>query len=204
MINTGTRESQMQWQSVWQREEERHRVQYPREKKYAVPCSANVIFLNLSAHIEILILALVILPSKAVDDTGMLLSRWQKGLREFSREAFGSSHTTNRRRTLHIDQKDKAGRFYNSRRNECQITIHFFADVPKEICPIWILPAWIFMIAPPPSCKHCKIGAGGTWNISKTSVSTSWGRLCMQAPFYSSASLSIYSVTRFGRESVGL
>lgn len=80
----------------------------PERKKYAVPCSANVIFLNLSAHIEILILALVILPSKAVDDTGMLLSVWQKGLREFSREAFGSSHTTNRRRTLHIDQKDKA------------------------------------------------------------------------------------------------
>lgn len=92
-------------------------------------------------------------PARPVDDTGMLLSRWQKGLREFTREAFGSSHTTNRRRTLHIDQKDKAEaaeRFYHSRRNECQITIHFFCRCAKVNLPYLNFTSMNFHDCPPP------------------------------------------------------
>lgn len=83
-------------------------MQYPAEGEYAPPCGANIIFLNLSAHIEISILALVILPGKAVDDSGTLLSWRQNVLRELPCQVFGSRHTTNRSQTLHIDKEDEA------------------------------------------------------------------------------------------------
>lgn len=127
-------------------------------------------------------------PARPVDDTGMLLSRWQKGLREFSREAFGSSHTTNRRRTLHIDQKDKAeaaGRFYNSRRNECQITIHFFLQTCQSKSALFEFYQHEFSWLPPPtpSCKHCKIGAGGHETFQKPAFLQAGGGCACRLPF---------------------
>lgn len=191
MINTDARVSQRNWQSIWQRvEEEQDTAQYSREI-YIHCCTAWTLFFSIWALIlKYWFWRLLYCPAwiGRHRNVTLIVTKSFEGIPLWSIWILAYDKGALDWRQKEKEETAEAFTILQDKNN-----VILPSDVPKQICPILSFHLnftdmnfhdWPALRPhPPPSCKHCKIGAWGHETFKNPAFLQAGGGCTCRLPF---------------------